>query len=151
MQSGRLTRRCTIRERKENSEHFFSCVEGDGSVSWGAETVETNHRTNITMCMINKANRTMHYSTRLMRKVYTRTIPTLKWNKAHSACADEKSIYTYNSHSEMEQGPQRLCRICSYIPCITHMPGNSYRRRLRSLLLYLCDVFQLPINSSVFV
>ena len=39
MQSGRLTRRCTIRERKENSEHFISRVEGDGSVSWCAETV----------------------------------------------------------------------------------------------------------------
>ena len=43
--------------------------------------------------MINKANRTMHYSTRLMRKVYTHTIHTLKWNKAHSACAESALTY----------------------------------------------------------
>ena len=32
----------------------------------------------------------------------------------------------------------------------THMPGESYRRRLRSLLFYLCYVFQVLINSLVF-
>ena len=32
----------------------------------------------------------------------------------------------------------------------TRMPGESYRRRLSSLLLYLCDVFQALINSLVF-
>ena len=31
----------------------------------------------------------------------------------------------------------------------THMPGNSYRRRLRSLLLYLCYAFRALINSLV--
>ena len=31
----------------------------------------------------------------------------------------------------------------------TCMPGESYRRRLRSLLLYLCDVFRAIINSLV--
>ena len=31
----------------------------------------------------------------------------------------------------------------------THMPGESYRRRLGSLLLYLCDVFRALINSPV--
>ena len=31
----------------------------------------------------------------------------------------------------------------------TRMPGESYRRRLRSLLLYLCDVFRAVINSLV--
>ena len=31
----------------------------------------------------------------------------------------------------------------------TRMPGESYRRRLRLLLLYLCDVFRLLINSLV--
>ena len=31
----------------------------------------------------------------------------------------------------------------------TRMPGKSYRRRLRSLLLYLCDVFRALINSLV--
>ena len=31
----------------------------------------------------------------------------------------------------------------------TRMPGESYRRRLRSLLLYLCYVFRVVINSLV--
>ena len=31
----------------------------------------------------------------------------------------------------------------------TRMPGESYRRRLRSLLLCLCDVFRALINSLV--
>ena len=31
----------------------------------------------------------------------------------------------------------------------TRMPGESYRRRLRSLLLYICDVFRALINSLV--
>ena len=31
----------------------------------------------------------------------------------------------------------------------TCMPGESYRRRLRSLLLCLCDVFRSLINSLV--
>ena len=31
----------------------------------------------------------------------------------------------------------------------TRMPGDSYRRRLRSLLLYLCYVFRALINSLV--
>ena len=32
---------------------------------------------------------------------------------------------------------------------LTRMPRESYRRRLRSLLLYLCDVFRALINSLV--
>ena len=32
---------------------------------------------------------------------------------------------------------------------ITRMPCESYRRRLRSLLLSLCDVFRALINSLV--
>ena len=37
-----------------------------------------------------------------------------------------------------------------YVPCVfTRMPGESYRRRLRSLLLYLYDVFRALINSLV--
>ena len=31
----------------------------------------------------------------------------------------------------------------------TRMPGESYRRRLRSFLLYLCYVFRALINSLV--
>ena len=31
----------------------------------------------------------------------------------------------------------------------TCMPGESYHRRLRSLLLYLCYIFQVLINSLV--
>ena len=30
----------------------------------------------------------------------------------------------------------------------TRMPGESYRRRLRSLLLYMCDIFRaLPVAT----
>ena len=29
----------------------------------------------------------------------------------------------------------------------TRVPGESYRKRLKSLLLYLCDVFRALINS----
>ena len=32
----------------------------------------------------------------------------------------------------------------------TRMPGESYRRRLGSLLLYLCYVFRALINSLVY-
>ena len=32
----------------------------------------------------------------------------------------------------------------------TPMPGESYRRRLRPLLVYLCYVFQALINSLVY-
>ena len=31
----------------------------------------------------------------------------------------------------------------------TRMPGEGYRRRLKSLLLYLCYVFRALINSLV--
>ena len=34
-------------------------------------------------------------------------------------------------------------------PLLTRMPGESYRRRLRSLSLYLCYVFRTLINSLV--
>ena len=33
----------------------------------------------------------------------------------------------------------------------THMPGESYPRRIRSLLLYLYYVFQALINSPVLI
>ena len=33
----------------------------------------------------------------------------------------------------------------------TRMPGESYRRRLSSLLLYLCYVFRAPIKTQFFV
>ena len=34
-------------------------------------------------------------------------------------------------------------------PVFARMPGESYRRRLGPLLLYLCDVFRALINSLV--
>ena len=58
---------------------------------------------------------------------------------------------------------QLPCLVCQ-VPCVvfgdvplveflylvsTRMPGESYRRRLRSLLLYLCYVFPALINSLV--
>ena len=45
---------------------------------------------------------------------------------------------SYTFKSETERGPERPCRINSQ---------GSYRRRLRSLLLYLCYVFRALINS----
>ena len=39
--------------------------------------------------------------------------------------------------------------IYTHVPCI-YIPGESYRRRLGSLLLYLCYVFRALINSLVY-
>ena len=55
------------------------------------------------------------------------------------------------SQSETEWGLEHLCRINKYtsggvcIPCI-RMSGESYHRRLRSLLLCLCEVFRALIT-----
>ena len=38
--------------------------------------------------------------------------------------------------------------VCMYL-VFTRMPGECYRRRLRSLSLYLCYVFRALINSLV--
>ena len=50
----------------------------------------------------------------------------------------------------------RLCVYIEDVPVVefmyfvfTRMPGESYRRRLKSLLLRLCDVFRALINSLV--
>ena len=64
------------------------------------------------------------------------------------------SIYT---QSETKRGPERSCRInTKYVPLVefkhlvfTRMPGESYHRGLRTLLLCLCDVFPALINSLV--
>ena len=34
-----------------------------------------------------------------------------------------------------------------HVPCIALIPGESYYRRLRSLLLYMCYIFLVLINS----
>ena len=63
-------------------------------------------------------------------------------------------FYTHVEHSPTET---IYINYCAYLYCIgtsedvplvefmylvfTRMPGESYRKRLRSLLLYLCDVF----------
>ena len=52
--------------------------------------------------------------------------------------------------SETERGPKRPCRSNtqgSYLALGIRMRGESYRRWLRSLLLYLCYVFRAQINS----
>ena len=67
--------------------------------------------------------------------------------------------------SETERGPDRSCRFNTDstqiqhtrdVPLVefmylvfTRMPGESSRRRLGSLLLYLCYVFRVLINSLV--
>ena len=48
-----------------------------------------------------------------------------------------------------------LCTLCLHVPLefmylvFTCMPGENYRRRLRSLLLHLCYVFRALMNSLV--
>ena len=43
-----------------------------------------------------------------------------------------------------------VCGVCGGVYTVfTRMPGESYRRRLRSLLLRLCDVFRMLINFPV--
>ena len=43
-----------------------------------------------------------------------------------------------------------LCGVYDNVPCIyTHTPGESYCRRLSSLLLSLCYLFHALINSLV--
>ena len=51
--------------------------------------------------------------------------------------------------SETERGPQRALTVEFMYLVFTRMPGESYRRRLGSLLLDLCYVFRALINSLV--
>ena len=66
-------------------------------------------------------------------------------------------VYLCNKF-KTERGPERSCRINTYWGCtsggvmylvFTRMPGESYRRWLRSLLLYLCDVFRALCVASL--
>ena len=66
----------------------------------------------------------------------------------------------FMGQSKTERGPERSCKIITqgredvslvefmYL-AFARMPGESYRMRLRSLLLCLCDVFRALINSLV--
>ena len=65
----------------------------------------------------------------------------------------------HTQRCETERGPERSCRINTqgfsilkmylWWSLCTRMPGESYRRRLGSLLLYLCYVLRALINSLV--
>ena len=57
---------------------------------------------------------------------------------------------------EAQSTPYKVHKLHQDVPLVefmylvfTCMPGESYRRRLRSLLLYLCYVFRALINSLV--
>ena len=79
-----------------------------------------------------------------------------------------KNTWHYFLQSETERGPVCLCRVNTHgskictqkvkedVPLVefmylvsTRMPGASYHRRPRSLLLCLCDIFRELINSLV--
>ena len=80
------------------------------------------------------------------------TVTDLKHNEAQSAHTEStnkgvnlcaKDVTWKNN--DKEDAP--LVEFMSFV--FTGMPGKSYRRRLRPLLLCLCDVFLAQINSIV--
>ena len=56
-------------------------------------------------------------------------------------------VHPHEVHEEEVQEDVLLVEFMYLV--FTRMPGESYRRRLRSLLLYLCYVFRALINSPV--
>ena len=76
------------------------------------------------------------------------TIITILWGRPFVITSPNKVFLLYAT------GWHPFLR--TYVPLVefiylvfTRMPGESYRRRLRSLLLYLCHVFRALINSLV--
>ena len=87
-------------------------------------------------------------------------VNSLKQNEAHNACAESahKGVNKWSKEAtQTQQRPEsptvtltwhaskyKICR-CSQMEFIyvvfTRIPGEGYRRRLRSLLLCSCDVF----------
>ena len=70
-------------------------------------------------------------------------IRNLKQNEAHSARAEP----THKGVISSRKDNYILVEFMYLV--FTRMPGQSYRRRLRSLLLCLCYVFRALINSLV--
>ena len=62
------------------------------------------------------------------------------------------SLIVRDKVSSTNHNPLKTRDVPPEVPCInfTRMPGESCRRRLRSSLLFLCDVFRVLINSLVF-
>ena len=56
--------------------------------------------------------------------------------------------YTIQKHAHIFREDVPVVEVM-YFVSVTRMPGESYRRRLTSLLLCLCDVFRELINSLV--
>ena len=50
---------------------------------------------------------------------------------------------------QADRQTERGCKLEVMYLAFTHMPGESYRRRFRSLLLYLCYVYRELVNSLV--
>ena len=68
-------------------------------------------------------------------------IRNLKQNEAHSARAE-------STHKGVISTRKDNYTLVEYL-LFTRVPGQGYRRRLRSLLLCLCYVFRALINSLV--
>ena len=74
------------------------------------------------------------------------TLEYLWWSTFSTRGTQMKGIYIY-----MPQGASFLFEDVPLVEYLlfTRMPGESYRRRLGSLLMCLCDVFRALINSLV--
>ena len=60
------------------------------------------------------------------------------------------SLYTVYLHACQVRVTVEDAPLVKYMYLVfTRLPGESYRRRLRSLLLYLCYVFRALINFLV--
>ena len=76
---------------------------------------------------------------------------TLTWHAVHKL--HQRYSLTWHSCKYKVHKLQQRYVLCTsggvYVPVFTRMPGESYRRRFRSLLLCLCDVIRALINSFV--
>ena len=68
-----------------------------------------------------------------------------------------KSQESKQNEAQSAQTESSLCTLCLHACQVREvmyfvfscLPGGSYCKWLRSLLVYLCDVFQTPINSHM--
>ena len=67
---------------------------------------------------------------------------------SHVPCIPCPNVPCIYSHVRwVTEGDSSYPRV--YVSCISCIPGENYRRQLRSLLSYLCVIFQILINSLV--
>ena len=80
------------------------------------------------------------------RTIWNRTRPRALVQNQHTM---ELISARKMSHKNKQQRPEDVPLVESMHLVLTRMPCESYRRRLRSLLLCLCGVFRALINSLV--